>query len=168
MRVYIEHTTNAGQLYTAGDSVAYHPPGSTYIDTEYGAVYRYVRNIKGSAVTAKLGFKYVLVPGGVTDNGMCIDELADAATNQTMAIPMGAFDDNEYGWVLVEGRSRDRCGLGATLTVGDGTLLKWHDVAASTTSVTTANAVAATCEETSASRSSAYLRLNPGPHPHST
>ena len=96
---YLKHTTETGQLLTAGDTTAQHTVGTPYYDTKNDKGYVYV--YAESALTSQKAT--FVVEAGSTDYPYSALAIADTQGLGYVGAPATAITSGKYGWVQVKG-----------------------------------------------------------------
>ena len=105
---YLKHTTESGQLLTAGDTAAQHTVGTTYYDTKNDKTYVYV--YAAAALTSQKA-TYIVERGNSTDIPYYAIAIADTAYHGYVGAPATAITATTYGWVQVVGNVTAMTGL---------------------------------------------------------
>jgi len=97
---YLKHTTEAGQLLTAGDTGAQHTVGTKYYDTKNEKSYVYV--YAESALTSQKA-TYIVERGNSSGRPYSAIAIADSQLWGYVGAPATAVTTEKYGWVQVAG-----------------------------------------------------------------
>ncbi len=116
---YLKHTTESGQLLTAGDTAAQHTCGTKYYDTKNDKGYVYV--YAEAALTSQKA-TYIVERGNSTNIPYSAIAIADTAYHGYVGAPATAITATTYGWVQVSGNVTALAGLTSEARTAGGQL----------------------------------------------